>query len=691
MKPSPEDIEGLLSRALFALPEPALRALAEAGSLSHHAAGSDLVDAPALVGSMFMLANGVILARLAGSVLGDDAITAESPGALFSGDRRGLRSLVADSDVWVMSWGAIDGLRARWPELGRPLEVRLSLRERRDALVTLLARSPRFRSLGATLMRRVIDHAVLVPYVAGDTIFDEGDAPDALYIVVSGEVAIKKREGMDDRALSVVHVGECFGEMALLSGAPRSATAVADGSTELLVLGSRPFAALSRSWPAFRSAILAVSSERSEVNRRGPAPASLVWITSDSPLPAALGARYLADHLLAAYGERAQIADAAAPGDAIESRYVFLVGNCPPATIARLSAVIHLTLEGGRSLTQQLAPETLVHRVELTSDRLGAPRDAPHRPGTLRLRVGALDVRAATLRDTDATTRTAIGRLARSLTHRRVGVALGGGGAWGFAHVPLLQRLAALDIPIDVVSGTSAGSMAGVAFASQGLAGVQRIIDDRRRVALHMASCPVSTRALGAYLASIVPERRVEELPMPFLPVAVDIESGQERVFRRGPLIDAVRASCSFPGIFGPAVFEGRRYVDGCLRNNVPVACLVDEGADFIIASNIIPPLPRSENVYGKNIVARIASELSPLARVRDGVRSLFLSFHDSGERQALAADVTFTPDLSAFLATDFLKANEIVAQAERELPPVLALTAARYKAFLANTSVQRG
>ncbi len=81
--------------------------------------------------------------------------------------------------------------------------------------------------------------------------------------------------------------------------------------------------------------------------------------------------------------------------------------------------------------------------------------------------------------------------------------------------------------------------------------------------------------------------------------------------------------------------------------------------------------------------LSRVVSELSPVARVRDGVRALFLVFHDSGERQASSADVTFTPDLSAFDATDFLKAGEIIAQAERELPPVLALTAERYRAFL--------
>ena len=701
--PDSSELEALLTRALLLTPRETLADLLAASCVARHSTGTSLLDEGGLQSSLFLVVRGALIATEHGRSVSEESVTSEVAGALF-----GLAPLLgrpweisfyADGDLWLLSWTipALEPLFIRWPGLREQLEVRLSLFKRRESIATLLARSPRFRGVGATLMRRVVERAALVPYPAGTKVFDEGDEAQALYIIVSGEVTFRKREGMEERALSTVHVGECFGEIAVINGAPRSASAIAQTDTVLLVLGKRSFAALSRNFPTFRSAIHAISSERIEADRRGAALPSLVWIVSDTALPAAKVATYLSEHLDAAYGEQSltvAAADCNTAGNverAVETRgprFVFLAGPLSPQVFQqlgeRIATVIHLTLEGGRPLPYPVFHETLVRRVELTSEGLASSGDVRYRPGTLRLRVGRLDRASDHLDGLDPVTRTAMGRLARSFTHRMVGVALGGGGAWGFAHVPLMKRLASMGIPIDIVSGTSAGSVTGAMFASQGLDGLDRIVRERRRVALHMASCPVSSRALGMYLARVIPERSIEDLPLPFYPVAIDIETGSERVFRRGSIADSVRASCSFPGVFGPAVFEGRRYVDGCLRNNVPAACLVDEGADFIVASNIIPPLAQRKRVYGKGLFSRVASELSLAGRVRDGVRSIFLSFHDSGERQALAADVTFTPDLSAFLATDFLKANEIIAQAELELPPVLALTSDRYKAFLA-------
>ncbi len=236
-------------------------------------------------------------------------------------------------------------------------------------------------------------------------------------------------------------------------------------------------------------------------------------------------------------------------------------------------------------------------------------------------------------------------------------------------------------IPIDMITGTSVGSIVGALYASAGLSGLDDLVLARREIQLRAAACVVTSRLMTGLLRPRLRHEVLEELPIPFFPVAVDIEAGKERVFRHGSIAEAVRASCSLPGVFGPSEYEGRRYVDGCVMLNVPADAVIEEGADFVVASNIIPA-PKARERTPDTALGRTVRELSLIGRVRDSLRALFLLYNVTGEKQASAADVTFSPDLDPYLPTDFLRANEIVARAEEQLGPVILEIEEKLAAF---------
>lgn len=179
----------------------------------------------------------------------------------------------------------------------------------------------------------------------------------------------------------------------------------------------------------------------------------------------------------------------------------------------------------------------------------------------------------------------------------RVGYALGGGGARGLSHIGVMKVLEEHGIYPDVIAGTSIGALVGALYASGLRAGdIERALrlDLRRLAMLADVTLPLSgglvrgkrvTSALSSFLGDLA----FEDLKLPFACLATDIVNGQEMVLRTGPVITAVRASISVPGIFTPVKVRGRYLVDGGLVNMVPVSTCRDMGAEFVVGINVIP------------------------------------------------------------------------------------------------------
>jgi NTE family protein len=176
----------------------------------------------------------------------------------------------------------------------------------------------------------------------------------------------------------------------------------------------------------------------------------------------------------------------------------------------------------------------------------------------------------------------------------RVGLALGGGAARGFAHVGVIQVLEEAGIKPALVVGTSAGSLVAALYASgrngQQLQAVAMQMDE---AAFADWTLPIFSRgvlrgeALARYVNVQVGNKLIENMALPLGIVATDLQSGQGVLFRRGDTGTAVRASSAVPAVFLPVRIGSREYVDGGLVSPVPVRYAREMGAEFVIAVDI--------------------------------------------------------------------------------------------------------
>lgn len=175
----------------------------------------------------------------------------------------------------------------------------------------------------------------------------------------------------------------------------------------------------------------------------------------------------------------------------------------------------------------------------------------------------------------------------------RVALVLSGGGARGFAHIGVLQALEDRGIEVDALAGTSMGAILGaLRAAGHDAQAIYELADGlgwRDVIDVSLQAGLMKGDKLRSFLAANLPES-FDELDLPFAVTTTDMESGEERVLLKGSLIDAVRASSSFPGAFEPVDVAGRTLADGGIVNNLPVAAARLLGCDYVIASDATAP-----------------------------------------------------------------------------------------------------
>ncbi|WP_408058958.1 patatin-like phospholipase family protein [Undibacterium hunanense] len=186
--------------------------------------------------------------------------------------------------------------------------------------------------------------------------------------------------------------------------------------------------------------------------------------------------------------------------------------------------------------------------------------------------------------------------VAKTLKPIRIGLALGGGAARGFAHIGVIKALESQGIFADVIVGTSAGSVVGAMYAAgnNGFT-MQKMALDMDEATISDWSLPLFSKssgvlkgdALQTYVNRLVVQAPIEKLRKPFGAVATDLATGHAVLFQRGNTGAAVRASSAVPGVFQPVKINDRLYVDGGLVSPVPVRFAREMGADIVIAVNI--------------------------------------------------------------------------------------------------------
>ena len=241
----------------------------------------------------------------------------------------------------------------------------------------------------------------------------------------------------------------------------------------------------------------------------------------------------------------------------------------------------------------------------------------------------------------------------------RIGLALGGGAARGFAHIGVIKALEAQGIMADIVVGTSAGSVVGALYAAgnNGMA-LNRIALEMDETTISDWTLPLFAKASGIlkgealqnYVNRIVNNQPLEKLKIPFGAVATDLKTGSPILFQRGNTGIAVRASSSVPGIFQPVKIGDRSFVDGGLVAPVPVKFAREMGADFVIAVNI--------------------SSAPDIQAAASSIDVMLQTFSIMGQRinqmELKDADIVLQPKLPTMKGTDFAGRNLAILAGEQ-------------------------
>ncbi len=183
-------------------------------------------------------------------------------------------------------------------------------------------------------------------------------------------------------------------------------------------------------------------------------------------------------------------------------------------------------------------------------------------------------------------------RISRPGRKVELGLALGGGGMKGWAHVGVIEVLEQYGLRPDRIAGCSAGAIMGAAYA-YGMPVEEMLRIMREQDASGFFTLRLDGRSLLNWegfrrsLVEVYGDTRIEDLEIPFAAVCTDLETGKEVVLEEGPLVDAILASSAVPGIFPPVKYGDRFLVDGGLLNNVPVSVLARQGAAYIIACKL--------------------------------------------------------------------------------------------------------
>lgn len=265
-----------------------------------------------------------------------------------------------------------------------------------------------------------------------------------------------------------------------------------------------------------------------------------------------------------------------------------------------------------------------------------------------------------------------------------VALVFSGGGAKGIAHVGVLRVLEEIQVPVDMVVGTSAGSAVGALYASGmsvediedrfiNLDWLSSFRDDPGRVykpvrrkqqdwrfpvtpgigvsadGLKLGGGIVAGQNLGFILNELTRDAALiqdfDQLPIPFRAVATDLETGEAVVIGSGNLSEAIRASMSVPGVYAPVSRDGKLLIDGGVANNLPVSVARDMGADIVIAVDITDPLMDKADLRD---AFTVVGQLTTLLTRRNTEQQLDLL----GER-----DVLIRPDLGELSSADFYQA----------------------------------
>jgi NTE family protein len=476
-----------------------------------------------------------------------------------------------------------------------------TLRELHHASDCLRA-CPAFAGVDGEALEALAAQAVQFCLPAGAVLFEAGSTPDGCFVIASGRLGIKPDDSTQWTAL--LGRGEVIGEIGWLLQEPRSAGAVALRDSELLWLPEAALAGIAAGCAGFALALARACARRLRGAGRGAAPSAgprVFTVVPNGPEPVLEFACALVEEL-ARSGRAELVWDVRASAHTAEWFNRLEEAN---------DYVVYLADADATGRTRQCCRQADL--VLLAADAHGDPRPWPDGVLEAAQRAG-IPIELALLHRGSVTPGAAarwlagsravshhhivdgadIGRLARLVTRRGVGLVLSGGGARGFAHLGVIRALREARIPIDFVGGASIGSIIAAGVAN-GWSDEEMRCRYRRSF---VETNPVSDytfpfvaltrgRKVTGLLRREFTEVRIEDLRVPFFCISASLSTGRAFEHREGPLWLALRASVAIPGVLPPVFLGDEVLVDGAAINNLPVDAMQRHAPGLVIGCDV--------------------------------------------------------------------------------------------------------
>ena len=630
-----------------------------------------------------------------------------------------------------LSRQAFDALTQQFPRETAEVTNRIVLGARKIHLSSALRRSELFGSVDAQVLKDLEAELELANLASGEILFRRGETGDAMYLIIAGRlrVALLQNENSDGRekekekVLAELHPGDTLGEMAVLTGEPRSATVYAFRDTQLAKLSRDGFQRLLQKYPDVLSLFFTrkmAGLMREQISGAAPRSSGLRTLAVIPAHPGAplkdfcvrftraLAALDSATHVSSEFVDSAldrigasQSQDETAGEhrvtewlNSLEEQFRYVVyeadsdeSNWTQRCLRQADHVLVVAdadstpipgeIESGPLLAARLARGNI--SLILTYNRPGPPSATSnwleHRPGYRHHHV-----RLSSSDD--------LARIARFFTGRAVGLVLGGGFARGIAHVGVLQALAEAGIPIDLIGGTSMGAI----VAGMWSIGLERekMIDYLRAggiAAFRDFTVPFVSFTTGQKMWDIVDkvggETQIEDLWQPYFCVSAILNRAEIKIHTRGSLTKSVLASSRAPGVFPPVVWDDDLLVDGGIINNVPVDVMKEYSNGGIVIAVDVSPAPESAKTddYGMalsgvrlmlNRLNPFSASIYPPSIIKVLMKTIDFSSESYRRKVADAADLYIRLPLQGFRFDDFKRSAEMADIAYRQARDII-------------------
>ncbi|MBI2819516.1 MAG: patatin-like phospholipase family protein [Acidobacteria bacterium] len=595
-----------------------------------------------------------------------------------------------------------------------------------EEIARFLASSPVFSELPVEQLEQIASLFREEKYSAGTVVLRQGGASEAVYFIRSGQLAVRIQRGTWRETVAYLQPPDIFGELSFVTGRACVADVEVLVDAEVLLLHRDMIPKLPEHREVILRSLMKVIAGRLQetVSRGGKVretPVVLLLNSRGWEAPRSF-AWELGRSLARQTGRETVLVNMGGPQDKptheIERGFALAEFAARPAGDAlRADLARHLTdwkfrfenvlLNPLDANSEQLAESTgkfanwmgfLLGPGEPSPAEIGSRRfvvqstESPRLPllranQQLIFEAKAAEAEHLAGRPVAGRFRRTVDSIARCIAGTQVGLALGGGAAWGWAHIGVLAVLEEAGLPIDLVTGCSMGSVIG-AFYSAGysveeLQGIANTHRNRTRRFIEWRiwnMCLINEKRLRKVLRQYFGDREVNRTEIPYWANAVDIRTGKEYTIQDGSLVECVRSSIALPGLLSPATRNSHLLVDAGIMDPVPVLPLRRMGCHFAIGVNAMAELESQQ-----------VSNRYPFNALDVLTRSMFLMGHEIGQARAeQSANIVFTPALGDITMLQFSRSPEIIECGRRATESQLTAILAAYERLKSTVSDQQ-